>query len=343
MSIFADQAIIEVHAGKGGAGSVSFRREKYIPRGGPDGGDGGRGGDVIIEVSPQKKTLLDFKYKKIFKADNGKHGKKANRSGADGENCVILVPAGTLVYDQETGELIADLTIPGQSCILARGGRGGKGNAHFATATHQAPRFSQPGEPGQSIVTRLDLKLIADAGLVGFPNAGKSTFISVVSNAKPKIADYPFTTLTPNLGVVCRGQGREFIIADIPGIIEGSHEGRGLGDQFLRHIERTAAILLMVDVSEYAEPEFDKAVPMLVSELQKFKPDLVKRISALIATKTDTLTDVDGQKRLALLRDQASDRNIAFFQISSVTSSNIEMVLKHIESIVRTQTEAKGK
>ncbi len=334
MITFADQAIIEVYAGKGGAGSVSFRREKYIPRGGPDGGDGGKGGDVIIQVSRQKKTLLDFRYKKVFKAGNGKPGGKAKCTGADGKNCFIPVPAGTMVFNHETGELLVDLTKPEQSYVLAKGGRGGKGNAHFATATHQTPRFAQPGESGQSMTSRLDLKLIADVGLAGFPNAGKSTFISVVSNAKPKIADYPFTTLTPNLGVVHRGDGREFIIADIPGIIEGSHEGKGIGDQFLRHIERTAIVLLMIDVSIQAVPEPEKAIPLLLNELEKFNPDLLPRISALVATKTDVASDLTGKNRIQTLRAMADQNNWSFFDISSVTSKNIEALLNNIETVI---------
>ncbi|MCD4654208.1 GTPase ObgE, partial [bacterium] len=254
MGSFVDQAQIEIHSGKGGAGCVSFRREKYVPRGGPDGGDGGKGGDVILVASAQQRTLLDFKYKKIYKAGNGRPGSGNNRHGKAGRGVTIRVPLGTLIIDDATGELIVDFVEAGQSIIIAKGGRGGKGNAHFVTATHQVPRHAQSGEPEESFVVNLELKLIADIGLVGFPNAGKSTFISVVSKAKPKIANYPFTTLTPVLGVVRRGVDREFVIADIPGIIEGSHDGRGLGDQFLRHIERSAALLLMVDVSDIADP-----------------------------------------------------------------------------------------
>jgi GTPase len=332
VSSFVDQAVIDIHSGKGGAGCVSFRREKYVPRGGPDGGNGGRGGDVIIRASAQHRTLLDFTYKKIFKAGNGKPGGKSNRHGADGSDCVIPVPPGTLVFDAGTGECIVDLVAPDQEIRVAKGGRGGKGNAHFASATHQTPRFAQPGEPGQSLVVRLELKLIADVGLVGFPNAGKSTFISVVSNAKPKIADYPFTTLTPNLGVVRRSGGSEFVIADIPGIIEGSHDGKGLGDLFLRHIERTALILLLIDVSPDAVPDPETAVPLLIGELKKYKDTLEPRISAILATKIDTVSVGDRDGRCHSLRIEASTHGLSLFEVSSATGENIAVVLNHIEN-----------
>lgn len=330
MSTFVDQASIEIHSGKGGAGCVSFRREKYVPRGGPDGGDGGRGGDVIFFASSHHRTLLDFKYQKKFHAENGRPGGKCNCHGKDGSDIRIPVPPGTIITSESTGEILADLVRAGQRAVLAVGGRGGKGNAHFATATHQVPRFAQPGEPGQDLAVRLELKLIADVGLVGFPNAGKSTFISAVSNARPKIADYPFTTLVPNLGVVRRGSGREFIIADIPGIIEGSHEGKGLGDRFLRHIERTALILLLIDVSPCADPYADKAVPMLIAELRHYREDLEARICAIIATKSDTLTD-DDLAPVDSLRNQAEARNLGFFVISAATGNNVDNVLDYIE------------
>lgn len=332
MSKFIDQAIIEVRSGKGGAGCVSFRREKYVPRGGPDGGDGGKGGDVIIRVSEQRRTLLDFTSKKIYKAGNGKPGGKSNRFGADGADCVLLVPRGTLVVNDETGECLADLTLHDQEIHIAVGGRGGKGNAHFATATHQTPRFAQPGEPGESFHLRLDLKLIADVGLVGFPNVGKSLFISVVSNAKPKVANYPFTTLTPNLGVVRRAGDREFVIADIPGIIEGSHDGKGLGDRFLRHIERTTLILLLIDVSPDAFPSPESAVPLLLQELQKYKDLLVQRVSAVVATKIDTLSEENRIEKRKLLRSEADTYGLSYFEISSVTGENVSDVLNYIES-----------
>lgn len=334
MSKFIDQAIIEVRSGKGGAGCVSFRREKYVPRGGPDGGDGGRGGDVIIRVSEQRRTLLDFSSKKIFKAGNGKPGGKSNRFGANGADSIILVPQGTLVIDDETGACVADLVAHDQEIRVATGGRGGKGNAHFATATHQTPRFAQPGEPGQSFILRLELKLIADVGLVGFPNAGKSMFVSVVSNAKPKIADYPFTTLAPNLGVVRLGNGSEFVIADIPGIIEDSHVGKGLGDQFLRHIERTALILLLVDVSPNAHPNPESAVPVLLNELQKYKDQLVQRVSAILATKIDTVSAENRLQKRHHLSREAKKHGLSYFEISSVTGENVSDVLNYIRDIL---------
>lgn len=338
MSGFVDQAKIEVHSGKGGAGCVSFRREKFVPRGGPDGGNGGYGGNVILRTSRQQRTLLDFKYTKIFKAGNGRPGSGGLKNGKKGRDVVIKVPPGTMVYNAESGELIVDMVKPGEKFVLARGGRGGKGNAHFVSPTHQVPRIAQPGEPGTSLELDLELKLIADVGLVGFPNAGKSTFISVVSRAKPKIAAYPFTTLTPNLGVVKRGSSREFVIADIPGIIEGSHEGKGLGDQFLRHIERTAALLVMIDVSEIADPDPVTAVDSLINELQRYNKDLPGRIAAIIATKSDLESPV-ATERQDLIRQQAEERDLAFFSISSVTTRNVQHVLDFLEQTVNSARE----
>ncbi|HPQ40738.1 MAG TPA: GTPase ObgE [bacterium] len=338
MSSFIDHAQIEVHSGKGGAGCVSFRREKYVPRGGPDGGDGGRGGDVVIKASRQHRTLLDYTYQKIFKAGKGRPGSGNNRHGKDGRTITIPVPPGTMIVNGETGDVIADLVIPGQSVVVARGGRGGKGNAHFKSATHQVPRFSQPGEPGESLRLNLELKLIADVGLVGFPNAGKSTFISVVSNARPKIADYPFTTLSPNLGLVRHGDQKSFVIADIPGIIEGSHDGKGLGDQFLRHIERTAVIVLMIDVSDMADPDPETALEKLILELQRYETDLLPRVSAVIATKIDAVS-AENSIRLDRLKTDAASRQLAFFQISSVTRIHLDNVLNYLAHRVGEQAE----
>jgi len=330
---FVDQAQIEIFSGKGGAGCVSFRREKFVPRGGPDGGDGGKGGDVIIRASAQQKTLLDFKYRKIYKAGNGRPGSGNNRHGKDGRSVIIDVPLGTMIIDAESQELLADMVEPKQKYVIAIGGRGGKGNAQFVSATHQAPRYCQPGEPEQSRIVNLELKLIADIGLVGFPNAGKSTFISIVSKAKPKIANYPFTTLTPNLGVVRRGADREFIIADIPGIIEGSHDGKGLGDQFLRHIERSAALLLMIDISDIADPPPDNAISLLINELDAYKSGLDKRIVAVAATKTDAVSE-DYSYRIELLKSQSEKLGLQFFQISAVTDKNVREILNYLEKIV---------
>ncbi|MBN1296740.1 GTPase ObgE [bacterium] len=333
MSAFVDHAQIEVHSGKGGAGCVSFRREKYVPRGGPDGGDGGRGGDVVFRASTHHRTLLDYRYQTAFHAGNGRPGSGNNRHGKNGRHVMIPVPRGTLIINAETQEIIADLMEHGQSITVVTGGRGGKGNAHFKTATHQTPRFAQPGEAGQTMKLDLELKLIADVGLVGFPNAGKSTLVSTVSNARPKIADYPFTTLIPNLGVVKRASDREFVIADIPGIIEGSHDGKGLGDQFLRHIERTAVILLLVDVSDMADPDPTTAVPLLMNELKKYKDSLELRITAVVATKIDAMTS-DYTHRLETLRHQAEAAGLACFEISAVTQRNTEIVMQYLERIV---------
>ena len=236
---FVDEAIITVQSGNGGSGCVSFRRERFIPRGGPDGGDGGAGGDVILLASPRKRTLHHFQYKKNFKAPNGAHGQGKQKTGKTGEDLTIEVPPGTLVTCIDSGEILKDLTKPDKTFILAKGGRGGQGNIHFKTSTRRAPRFAQPGEPGQTLTVKLELKLLADVGIIGLPNAGKSTLISTISSARPKIGNYPFTTLTPNLGVVQNPKGEPFIIADIPGLIEGAHQGAGLGTRFLRHIEST--------------------------------------------------------------------------------------------------------
>ena len=247
---FIDETIITVRSGDGGRGCVSFRREKYVPRGGPDGGDGGKGGDVVLEATSRKRTLYDFRFKREFKAPGGKHGQGKQRTGKNGGDLIIKVPPGTVISDVETGETFKDLVEPGESFTLAHGGEGGRGNARFKTATNRAPRHAQPGRPGQMRTVKLELKLIADVGLVGLPNAGKSTLISAISSAKPKIADYPFTTLTPNLGVVQTGYGEPFIVADIPGLIEGAHKGAGLGIRFLKHIERTRILVHMIDAAD---------------------------------------------------------------------------------------------
>ncbi|NTU67738.1 MAG: GTPase ObgE [Chlorobiaceae bacterium] len=281
---FVDSAKISVHAGDGGRGCVGFRREKYVPKGGPDGGDGGRGGHVYLQANKQLATLLDFKYKKSYAAERGSNGQGARKTGKDGGDIVIGVPCGTVVRNAQTGEVMCDMIEDGQQVMIAKGGRGGWGNQHFATATRQAPRFAQPGEPGDAFELEMELKLMADVGLVGFPNAGKSTLISVLSAARPKIADYPFTTLVPNLGIVRYEDYKSFVMADIPGIIEGAAEGRGLGIQFLRHIERTRVLLIMVSadsediVAEYAT---------LLKELEKFEPTLLLKPRLALVTKMD--------------------------------------------------------
>ena len=299
MARFIDQVKIRVKAGDGGHGCVSFRREKFVPKGGPDGGDGGDGGDVILVADPQIHTLYDFYYKAEFKAENGKPGMGKKMKGKDGEDLILKVPVGTIVKDAETGEIIADLVKPGQRVILAKGGKGGKGNARFTTPTRQAPRIATPGTPGEEKTLILELKLIADVGLVGLPNAGKSTFLSRVSAAKPKIADYPFTTLHPNLGVVKLFDEKTFIIADIPGLIEGAHKGIGLGHDFLKHIERTRVLLYLLDASK--GEEVLKDFEILKKELELFNPELLKKDYLIALNKIDLIPDYEERQKLVKL------------------------------------------
>ena len=285
-AMFVDRAVIEVTAGTGGSGSEAFRREKYVAQGGPAGGDGGRGGHVILEVDPQLSTLLDFSYQRQYRAERGGHGDRSNRTGRDGEDMVLRVPRGTLAKDHETGEVLGELIDPGERLIVAKGGRGGRGNARFATATNQAPTRWEPGGEGEHRFLELELKLFADVGLVGEPNAGKSTLLAAVSDARPRIADYPFTTLQPNLGVAKLGESRTFVIADIPGIIEGAHEGKGLGLQFLRHVERTRTLALLVPMdSPDPQAEYD----LLRRELASHSQALARIPHCLVLTKADLL------------------------------------------------------
>ncbi|MGQ0722440.1 MAG: GTPase ObgE [Candidatus Eiseniibacteriota bacterium] len=286
--MFLDRAVIEITGGHGGDGCTSFRREKYVPRGGPNGGDGGKGGDVWLVVDPQRATLRDFRYRRHFQGERGMHGEGSDRTGRSGEDLLIPVPPGTVVFDDEGGGVLDDLRESGQRVLVARGGRGGRGNARFATSTNRAPRRSDPGEPGETRRVRLELKLIADVGLVGFPNAGKSTLLARISDARPKIADYPFTTLTPNLGVVHLSQWRQFVVADIPGILEGAHEGKGLGLEFLRHIERTRVLLFLIDVTS-PSPEEDLA--KLRTELAHHGGGLPERPYRVVLTKADLLAE----------------------------------------------------
>ncbi len=323
--MFIDEARILVKAGDGGNGCLAFRREKYVPRGGPSGGDGGRGGDVVFVSVEHENTLLKFRFNPEHKAERGRHGEGSNRTGADGHPIEVAVPVGTVVYDETTGERLFDFTEPGQRLTVARGGRGGRGNARFATSTHQAPTEHEPGRPGEEKRLRLELKLLADVGLVGFPNAGKSTLISRISAARPKIADSPFTTLEPNLGVVQLENYRSFVVADIPGLIEGAHLGHGLGIQFLRHIERTRLLAHLVDVSEASGRDPVHDFDTVMQELASFSQELAAKPMIVIASKMDIAQD---PARVASLRELAAARGLGYFEISSATGLGIES-LKH--------------
>ena len=318
--MFVDEARITVKAGDGGNGCLAFRREKYVPRGGPSGGDGGRGGDVTMVATIHRNTLLHFRFNPEYTAQRGRHGEGSNRTGHDGESITIQVPVGTTVFDDETGEKLFDFTHDGDTWVVARGGRGGRGNARFATSTHQAPTEHEPGRAGDFRRLRLELKLLADVGLVGYPNAGKSTLISRISAARPKIADYPFTTIEPNLGVVELPDHRTFVVADIPGLIEGAHEGKGLGVQFLRHIERTRVLAHLVDVSDTGrDPVHD--FEALMKELESFSDELPRKPMILVASKIDAAQDPG---RIESLRRLARERNLDFLEISSVTGAGID-------------------
>ena len=331
--MFTDYVKIIVKSGDGGDGAISFRREKYVAAGGPDGGDGGKGGDVYFQVDPDANTLIDFRYMKKFKAENGKNGEGANRYGKGGEDLYIKVPLGTIVKDAETGKVLADLCEKGQVEKVFPGGRGGKGNSHFATSTRQAPHFSQGGEKGIEKEIILELKLLADVGLIGFPNVGKSTFLSTVTSATPKIADYHFTTLEPNLGVVKSEYGASFVIADIPGIIEGASEGVGLGLQFLRHIERTRLLLHVVDASgiEGRNPVDD--FNTINEELKKYSEKLSKRTQIIVASKADLIQDESKYQELA---DLAKSKNMKIFKISSVTGEGVKELLDYVTETLKT-------
>ena len=318
--MFIDRAKIHVQGGNGGNGVTAFRREKFVPRGGPSGGDGGRGGDVILLADDSLNTLLHLRYNPHHTAQRGLHGEGSNRSGRDGEDHVIRVPVGTQIFDAATGDLLHDLNHDGDRWLAARGGRGGFGNAHFTTSTNRAPRYHQTGSPGEELDLQLELKLLADVGLVGFPNAGKSTFISTVSAARPKIADYPFTTLEPHLGVVDLGDFRTFVIADIPGLIEGAHTGAGLGDRFLRHIERTKLLLHLVDVSSVSGRDAVSDYETVNRELASYNEELATRPQFVVATKIDAL---DEPERLESLRQKAIEDQKPFFAISSATGNGV--------------------
>jgi GTPase len=355
--MFVDEVEIEISAGDGGRGAMSFRREKFVPRGGPDGGDGGNGGSVYLVASPHVNTLVQYRFHPEHRAERGKHGQGAKRSGAMGKDLELEVPIGTLVFAKEksghedmgtSGQgnadaaalpngpmspsthepdwvLVADLTESGQRALVARGGKGGLGNAHFATSTNRAPRKWQPGLPGEVKAVRLHLKLLADVGLVGFPNAGKSTLISRISAARPKIADYPFTTLTPNLGVVTMSDDRSFVVADVPGLIEGAHEGHGLGDRFLKHLERTKVLIHVIDVSGLSGRDPASDLDVLRNELSRFNQDLAGKPQLVAANKIDAVTD---EALIAPLERRARELKLPFFRISAVTGAGLDALLE---------------
>ena len=331
--MFIDYTKIHVESGKGGNGAVAFRREKYIAAGGPDGGDGGKGGDIYFEVDPDANTLIEFRYKKKFKAENGKNGEGSHKFGKSGADLVIKVPIGTIVKEADTEEVLADMSEPGQKTLVLKGGRGGKGNSHFATSTRQAPRFSQDGEEGQEKDLILELKLLADVGLIGYPSVGKSTILSIVTSATPKIAEYHFTTLNPNLGVTKPEYGESIVMADIPGLIEGASEGVGLGIQFLRHIERTRLLLHVIDVSgsEGRNPVED--FYKINKELEKYSKKLATRKQIIVANKADLLQDDTNYKELEKL---AKEKNIKIFKISAATGKGIKELMHEVLEELKT-------
>jgi GTP-binding protein len=335
--MFIDRVKIRVQGGHGGNGVTAFRREKFVPRGGPSGGDGGGGGDVWIVADSSLNTLLHLRYNPEHSAERGRHGEGSNCSGREGEDRIVRVPVGTQIFDSASGELLQDLAVDGGRWLAAKGGRGGFGNSHFATSTNRAPRYHQLGSEGEELELQLELKLLADVGLVGFPNAGKSTFISTISAAKPKIADYPFTTLEPHLGVVDLGDFRTFVVADIPGLIEGAHEGAGLGDRFLRHIERTKLLLHLVDVSSTSGRDPVADYLAVNRELRAYNPKLADRPQLVVATKIDAL---DEPARLESLRSQAMADGLPFYEISSVTNQGTKELVAAVAAQLDELSEA---
>jgi GTP-binding protein len=347
--VFVDEAKIYVKAGDGGNGCVAFRREKYVPRGGPSGGDGGVGGSIYLEANVNDNTLLRYRYNREFKADRGRHGEGSNCTGVSGDDMILKVPVGTLVFDEEGSELLADLKKPGQRVLVAQGGRGGRGNQHFAKPWHQAPREKEEGQPGEERRLRLELKLLADVGLVGFPNAGKSTLISVISAARPKIANYPFTTLEPNLGVVnvdggTGGHGTElgrtFVVADLPGLIEGASRGAGLGIRFLRHVERTRLLVHLIDASDATDADPVRAFEVINAELEAFSVALMEKPMIVVATKLDATTD---RTRLEQLREFCTEEGLEFHAISGVTGDGVKELMKAMaDALDKIPREAAG-
>lgn len=318
---FVDKVEVFVKGGRGGRGAVAFLREKYRPLGGPAGGDGGKGGDVVFVATSSKRTLLDFKYRRHFRAQNGEHGKGKNMKGKDGDDLLVYVPVGTLVKDARTGEVICDLVEDGQRCVVAKGGRGGRGNAHFATPTNQAPRYAEPGEEGEERWVVLELKLLADVGIIGLPNAGKSTLLSKLTRARPKVASYPFTTLTPTLGVLELDETRRLVLADIPGLVENAHKGAGLGHEFLRHIERTKLLLHLIDVSDMREKDPLEAFELVNRELRLYSEELAKKPQIVVANKIDALQD---RSYLEELRKIFEGMGYPFLGISAITGEGLE-------------------
>jgi GTP-binding protein len=321
--MFIDEAVIRIKAGGGGNGCMAFRREKFVPRGGPSGGDGGHGGDIIMESSERHNTLVHFRFNPEYTGERGRHGEGSNCTGRDGEHIVLKVPVGTIVYDKATGELVHDFSKPDERIVVAHGGRGGRGNQHFATSTHQAPREHELGKPGEERVLRLELKLLADVGLVGYPNVGKSTLISRISAARPKIADYPFTTLQPNLGVVTIGEfphEDSYVVADIPGLVEGAHTGTGLGAQFLRHIERNRVLAHIVDVSDASgRPDPVQDFKVIMNELTSFGAGLESKPMVVVASKMDVVN----KEKLAQLRKHCKKLKLDLYEISAVAGQGI--------------------
>lgn len=340
--MFIDRVKIRVQGGHGGNGVTAFRREKFVPRGGPSGGDGGRGGDVWLVADASLNTLLHLRYNPEHIAARGRHGEGSNCSGREGEDRIVRVPVGTQIFESTTGEFLQDLAADGSRWLAARGGRGGFGNAHFTTSTNRAPRYHQSGSEGEELELQLELKLLADVGLIGFPNAGKSTLISTISAAKPKIADYPFTTLEPHLGVVDLGDFRTFVVADMPGLIEGAHQGAGLGDRFLRHIERTKLLLHLVDVSSVSGRDPVADFQTVNRELEAYKPELAKRPQIVVATKIDAL---DEPGRLENLQQHVEAKGLPFFAISSATNAGtkelVSAVAAKLDELAK-QSESSG-
>jgi len=332
--VFKDQATIRVKAGDGGHGCVAFRREKFVPRGGPSGGDGGVGGSVYVVASDRLNTLYHLQFRREWKAGRGQHGMGSNCSGVHGDDVIIELPIGSVIRDEATGEIMADLAHDGERVLIAKGGRGGWGNQHFATATRQAPRFAQDGSPGEERSLVIELKLIADVGIVGLPNAGKSTLISVISAAKPKIADYPFTTLVPNLGVVSADDHETFVIADIPGLIEGAHEGHGLGDQFLRHVERCAVLLHLVDLSANETPDTDAEV--IARELELYSKMLAEKPRIICGSKSDSAVERNSEK----LRAYAARNGYDYHEISAVIGDGVRELVRALARVVRENRRA---